>query len=1140
MQDDLQAWICANLRDEKESTGASDSSAAGLNERLSAVESCLGVLNAVWPDGTTEADHSPGHTAESAPTSTVDTLLSSGQDRIGRFVLRKRLGAGGMGTVFLAEDVTLGRDVAIKIPLWHASNSDAAIRRFRREAETTARLRHPNVVGIHESGTDLGLQFIVSEFINGPDLREWLADSEQAVSADSAARCVEQLADGIHAAHNCGILHRDLKPANVMLEPRGQQRECTSLDDYIPRVTDFGLARDTLDEIELTDPGVTLGTSSYSAPEQAAGRLHELGPSSDVFSLGTILYQLLTGESPFRRSTVAATTLSVINDDPPPAHQICADVPRDLSAICEKCLQKSSRKRYQTAAELRDDLRRYRERVPTLARPVSRWEQLARWARRAPYKASLLTVSAVFAIAVAAGLGLHLRELRNHRNELSNTIRQVDAARNRATKLLKDSQRFQKLAEFRAQEARQLAYDSELRLAFDHLNRGNLVSAEQLTQELVSSPAKDIAWQLLSLEVQARLQLLGQHDGPVNGVSVLPQRREVVSVGTDGFVRVWSLHPPSLNRETQLPGGELNAVRATPDGRQLAVSGRQQGTDVVCVYLLNTDTLAIDETLMLPGNTAQSLDWSPYGNTLAVGRRYDGVILWDRTTREQVQMPGERRNESVRFFQDAQQLLIADESGLQLRSTTEPYDVIRRFSLPDRNTGFALSADQTQIAVKHSDDPDVQLLSANDKWATAISLPTQLRKIDLLGVCPLSGSVAGASPRGLIQIWLLGDTHSVASERPRHHEGSVVEQVHSGPCLCLEWTEDGTLVTGGEDGLVRLYGPGRTSWQPVASLTGNVVDAIPGPEDVVYVLDAKGVASAVRAGSHSEPWTVECEFFEVSEGTAAPQAPSAIWQFAVSRRAREDEKWLALSGSGTHLAVVSDHNRISVFNTHTARKITHVESTFNESDEGEWFTTVALSPDGSLLAAGDTQRRLLIWQLPQGRLLHQKEYTDSVEAVCFASSGDAVLVGGRFEQLELLSLPKPEVRWSREVGDGMWHARSFADGRQLMTGHQDGTIRIWETETGSMLHVLSGHQHGITDLALLHNEELAASVDNVGNIRLWNLRRNRPVGQLLNVQHFGYKVERLIPRPDGRGLAAVVKMGTFGQNRLFAIDLPVE
>ncbi len=159
--------------------------------------------------------------------------------------------------------------------------------------------------------------------------------------------------------------------------------------------------------------------------------------------------------------------------------------------------------------------------------------------------------------------------------------------------------------------------------------------------------------------------------------------------------------------------------------------------------------------------------------------------------------------------------------------------------------------------------------------------------------------------------------------------------------------------------------------------------------------------------------------------------------------------------------------------------------------------------------------------------------------MCFSSSGKSLLVGGRFEELELLSLPSAEVRSSSDAGDGTWYGRSYAGGNRLLTGHQDGTIRIWDTQTGDVLHVLSGHQHGITDVALLHNEELAASLDNAGSIRLWNLRRYRPIGQLLGYQHFGYTAERLIPRPDGHGLGAIVRLGRHGQNRLFAIDIPL-
>jgi eukaryotic-like serine/threonine-protein kinase len=275
------------------------------------------------------------------------------------------LGRGGMGVVYKAKDVRLGRLVALKMILGGSHAGPSETERFRTEAQAVARLHHPNVVQIYEVGEQGGLPFFSLEYVEGGSLEARLRGKP--LTPADAARLVEALAGAMQAAHEAGIVHRDLKPGNVLLQRSavsGQQSaeplsadRCPLTADCSPKVTDFGLAK-KLDEVSKTQTGSVMGTPSYIAPEQAEGR-KDVGPLADVYALGAILYECLTGRPPFLAATTMDTLMQVISDDPAPPRQLNPAVPRDLEAVCLKCLQKDPRRRYASAADLAGDLCRF-------------------------------------------------------------------------------------------------------------------------------------------------------------------------------------------------------------------------------------------------------------------------------------------------------------------------------------------------------------------------------------------------------------------------------------------------------------------------------------------------------------------------------------------------------------------------------------------------------------------------------------------------------------------------------------------------------------------------------------------------------------------------------------------------------------
>lgn len=319
------------------------------------------------------------------------------------------LGRGAMGVVYKARQRGLKRIVALKMILagGHASAHDLS--RFRSEAEAVGQLQHPNIVQVHEVGEQNGCPFFSLEYVDGASLNKKIAGNPQPVMA--AAEMVETLAHAMDFAHRKAIIHRDLKPANVMLtKPRAagssdsDPRSPTVSEQLygIPKIADFGLAKRLEEDSGTTKSGTILGTPSYMSPEQAAGKTREVGPLSDVYALGAILYEMLTGRPPFRGETLLDTLEQVRTEEPVPPSRLQPKVPRDLETVCLKCLQKEPHKRYATAGELADDLHRFVLGEPIKARAVSARERFWRWCRRNPKIAALSGAVALLLVMVAA------------------------------------------------------------------------------------------------------------------------------------------------------------------------------------------------------------------------------------------------------------------------------------------------------------------------------------------------------------------------------------------------------------------------------------------------------------------------------------------------------------------------------------------------------------------------------------------------------------------------------------------------------------------------------------------------------------------------------------------------------------------
>lgn len=563
-------------------------------------------------------------------------------DRYGRFEIIERVGSGAFGVVFKAWDPVLDRVVALKLPSLRTFASEELVERFVREAKIAARLDHGHIVRLLEADRIGEIWYLVSDFVDGPNLADWMKQQESSPLPTFAARLIRDLAEAIAYAHDQAIIHRDLKPANVLME----KVERDGGIEWQPKLTDFGLAKfvdSTASIAELTKTGQWVGTPSYMAPEQIDGKSEFMTPSTDVYGLGAVLYDLLTGKPPFTGPSAHDVMTQVKEADPQRPRLLRRQIPADLETICLKCLEKDPAKRYSSAKQVQEELQRFLDGRPILARPTSPTDKAVKWAKRNPTVAALLTTVAFSLVATAGGASYYAVEQARMNRELEQVIDRERRARRRSE---------------------QLSYASDMRIVSDELESGQIASAvDHLEQHVTKKDEFDhrgIEWYYAWNETHDWDRRLLGHEGAVYGIAFTPDGKTLVSVGADKLVRCWYTSTWQLAGSLSGHDAEINDLTLSPDGTRL-MTGDDLGT--ICVWDLPHQKLVRKVASGLP--RIASICWCPQVERIAAVGWTSRVALVDAETgqAELTELPSNSLRAVAPDDQATKLLALGDEEG---------------------------------------------------------------------------------------------------------------------------------------------------------------------------------------------------------------------------------------------------------------------------------------------------------------------------------------------------------------------------------------------------------------------------------------------------------------------------------------------
>jgi WD40 repeat protein len=1057
--------------------------------------------------------------------------------RVEGYEVLEELGQGGMGIVFKARHLGLKRVVALKMLQASAGlmgrDWEQLAVRLRREAEALARLRHPHIVEVYDIGeTSSGSPFLALEYCSGGSLDHQLDGTPW--QPRRAALLVRTLAQAMHAAHTANVIHRDLKPGNVLLsgstgcQPVAASQAGSLCYDIVPKITDFGLAK-KLDEAGQTQSGTVVGTPSYMAPEQAQGKVHEIGPAADIYALGAILYELLTGRPPFKAATALDTLMQVVREEPVPLRRLNAAVPIDLETVCLRCLHKEPGNRYPSASELADDLQRWLDSEPIHARPVGTLERAVKWARRRPAAAVLLAALLVVGlVGVALALSLVDRAA---------TARQMDVVRSEkanAERYRAEAERLSALLIFK--NGAGLCEQGDA-------GRGMLLLAQALEKCPASAPDLERAIRTALPSAAVKLHTLEK-------VFPFPNHNVIAALGPGGRTLLLGggkeacLVDVATGRARPLApsAGNLYAGAFRANGKLLVTAtdkgvirfadpatGKDIGPNITHKGAVKSVVFSPDgETILVSAQLGESLRcysvttrrplppvfdckdylyiaaYSPDGRLVATAAKENRACLHDARTGQLVGKPLVHPGVvfTAAFSPDGKTLATGClDGGVRFWDvkTGNALPRILRHRASVRSTAFSRDG---RLVLTSSEDGTARLweVATGRPVGQLLSHPAEMRHA-LFN--PQHTHILTAGLEGTARLWRLAREDSLARVLPHH--GAVAEIAFS------------------PDGMRVLTGCQESKDRPGES---RLWDA------------ATGKALGPAMSQHGQVMGVAFSPDGQLALTGGNDGHARLWRTADSSPARAPWKY---DGNVVAAVAFSPDGRLAAFGgrgrTVQVREVASGKqvAAWPVFDKAGWVWRLTFTPDGQrvLVVGGDSSARM--WNVADGRPVGQAmKHAADVRLALLSPDAEVVLTCGFDKTARLWSARdgrplSPPLPHKGEVRGGAFRP----DGQVAATAAADGTVRLWEVPSGRSLAAPLLHDGWVRAVAFSPDGKMLATGCDDGTARLWSADDGAALGAVL--QHQG-PVTRVAFCPDGK---TILTGSSDGTARLWTPPRPV-